>query len=58
MLHLSGFHLLLANEWVSDRMGERREVDLCGLGGLATVDKFWEHPWRELPRKKRVKKPV
>ncbi len=30
-----------------------------GMGGLATVDKVWEHPWRELnPRKKRVKKPV
>ncbi len=48
----------VVNEWVSDRMGERKEVDLCGWVASATVDKFWEHPWRELPRKKRVEKPV
>lgn len=30
VLHSSDFHLLLADEWVSDRMAERREVDLCG----------------------------
>ncbi len=26
------------------------------VGVPATVDKFWEDPWRELPRNKRVEK--